>query len=485
MNRIFNDVNGFNWISDHCPVFYKVWQEKEEKVEPSAIASLWNSLLSRPQSDTKIVSSTPFIVMSFNTLGKMFSKANCPTPNGDYSNNPWDETESNKEFCCRVSKVNDYIIDKIKSGHSGEEIDFICLQEFVHFVTPWIYKDKELKNSLDAINKKLTEKIEKLGWGCVSSEKGIQPLVTFYNKKRFTFMEKSGQFETHSKCRALESIFTDSTSNNSVCVTNMHLDFQTDYRYQQINYLKNNNDKNLLTVLCGDTNHPPNKEQCVIVNDWNKCTNIDANDEGQIIDQDESGFKKCYDGLGGSPAKGYSVVIEELAGLVFEQVEDDEFQIKEFTPNPDYSLHESEVDLPWIRRKHLDLLDVHHPSKQDSVLFAEFLINQIKDENKNDFSVKFKQDFVSVVTDYINDPAPGQMYFLICNTDYLSNLYTIDHNGKSYSGFSTKGHFTNYLSGQGISYQGVPSKDQEIYAVSIYDLVDLFNKAKINYKSIL
>ena len=83
-----------------------------------------------------------------------------------------------------------------------------------------------------------------------------KPLVTLINKNRLDYKNKRGLFldKTGSKNNALEVNFEDKLHKKPFSALNVHLDYAKDYTKEIKAYQKNQINKDVFTVIAGDTN---------------------------------------------------------------------------------------------------------------------------------------------------------------------------------------------------------------------------------------
>jgi hypothetical protein len=158
--------------------------------------------------------------------------------------------------------------------------------------------------------------------------------------------------------RAYETTFTHIATNRPVVLTNLHLDFTEDYTKSVDLYLNEKTQKNLPTVMGGDTNHPQNTGVHNLVTDWHNPSNIDADpskSDGSLTDEDsraaqkKQNSKKSYDGFFATPADpDCCVSIIEETNATFD-LSADRKSARVRVYDPIFTDHLSEKGKPWKR----------------------------------------------------------------------------------------------------------------------------------------
>ncbi len=179
------------------------------------------------------------------------------------SNNPFNLEELDKSYEARKKNQLKFLWTHIKKG----DLDFMCLQEVdVFFAQP---RARFVEIFLGALAKK--------GWKIVEGryeDNLMRQLLTLYDAKKLQFVSKRGVFaaQKSGKFTALEATFT--YLNHPVCITNMHLDYQTDYKDMILNYQMQLIDEGKVTIITGDANHKDGNEPYGLITDENMPTCI-------------------------------------------------------------------------------------------------------------------------------------------------------------------------------------------------------------------
>ncbi len=304
--------------------------------------------------------------MTWNLLNQAHAKS-AVYPN---SNNPFDIDEFDQYYELRKRNQLRFLWHKIKSG----TLDFILLQEVDVFTG----------DPLSSYAKIFLEKIRKSGWYAVHSEKSDDvkmPLLILYNTKTLSFESKRSVFlaEAINKKTAIEATFNYRNTGVKVCITNMHLDFNTDHRQSILEYQQQQISAGLLTIIGGDANLKPDKEHYSLVGDINRPTNISKPLDDQQPTDEGGKVLQRLDGFMASPAAATSQVeIIEGFGAYFKwvpanilvrsikdrigRIQDKplgKYVCRTYEPEKErlaHTVHISSPGLPWIKEKFKHLL---------------------------------------------------------------------------------------------------------------------------------
>ena len=234
---------------------------------------------------------------------------------------------------------------------------------------------------LDVV-KAFLEKIRHHGWFTVHSDKSDDvriPLLMLYDTKKLRFMSKSSLFPSNvsNKKNALEATFTYLPAEIDVCITNMHLDYDTDHRQTIIGYQQQQILAGKFTILAGDATHAPEREHYSLVGDLNMPTNISTPKDYELPTDEGGKVLQRLDGFMASPANTDSrVEITEGPGAYFKWVPANaliktitlkqnnehlggKYACRTFDPMRDHAGHMAHISLPglpWIRDKFKHLL---------------------------------------------------------------------------------------------------------------------------------
>lgn len=267
-----------------------------------------------------------------------------------FSNNPFDLDETDKSYSIRKKKQLRYLWKKIVKRH----IDFAFLQEVDVFT----------KAPIIPAAKSFLRVLKKHGWGVIQSTKEdnlMQPMITLYNKKILDFQRKTPVCPSKSgKFTALEGVFKHKKSGEMVCLTNMHLDFKTDHAEDILNYQHDKVEKEIFTIIGGDTNPHTNVVYYNLIGDENTSTSIH---------KDKKNMR--HDGFMASPASSNSrVTIIEKECAYFKwvptnsivkyfkkkrgkEVKEGKYKVIYVDPEKDNLTHTKHISLPgapWIRK---------------------------------------------------------------------------------------------------------------------------------------
>lgn len=239
----------------------------------------------------------------------LLNKATAKSPERTYSNNPFDVDEFEQYYQLRKRNQLRFLGHQIRTG----SIDYIVLQEVDIFT----------KDPLLPFVKEFLDYVRNTGWQIVHTEKSDEvrmPLVILYDSRKLSFVSKRAVFSVagSSKKTALEATFNYNGTNAQVCITNMHLDYNTDHRQEIIEYQKQQIAENKFTIIGGDANHSQSKEYYSLVGDLDIATNISIPSEGEVASDEGGKCLKRLDGFMVSPANAaVRVEITEGSGAYF------------------------------------------------------------------------------------------------------------------------------------------------------------------------
>lgn len=301
--------------------------------------------------------------MTWNLLNKTFAKG----ADHKYSNNPFDVDEFEQNYVLRKTNQIRFLWHQIKSGL----FDYIVLQEVDMFT----------RDPLPDYVKDFLEKIRHTGWFTVHSDKTDDirmPLLMLYDTKKLRFVSKRSilPMAESSKNNALEATFSYLGTNAEVCITNMHLDYDTDHRQQILDYQQKQIAIGKFTVIAGDVNHPLGRESYSLIGDTNMATNISAPKPGQDPSDEGGKILQRLDGFMVSPANSTArVEITEGPGAYFKwlpanlivkslkKVRTDapmgKYVCRTYDPVKERAGHAVHISLPgtpWIREQYKHLL---------------------------------------------------------------------------------------------------------------------------------
>lgn len=191
-------------------------------------------------------------------------------------NNPFGVQESGENYVLRKVKQFEFLIEQMQS----DIFDFIVLQEVDIFT----------QTPMPEFVKKFLGKARECGWLNTHSEAvdNIRmPLLTFYNTKNLEFVSKKAMFpvpETQKNC-GLEATFNYTNSDIPVCITNIHLEYNIDFRDMILKYQKQQISDGKFTIIAGDTNNDPKIGCPSLIGDLvNRPTNIGSQSKLQLLD---------------------------------------------------------------------------------------------------------------------------------------------------------------------------------------------------------
>lgn len=292
---------------------------------------------------------------TWNMMNKCFSKANCKNRVTPFTNNPFDIDETAAQYEARRRQQFKDIKQLIQQGN-----DFILLQE-----ADWIYNS--------SLSSHYRAELQKLGWELIRTPRPAngfshQASVTLYNTGKLQYTGRNrGLFASQSnRYRAIETEFVERSSQKLVAIVNCHLEFDVDYRDAISTYQKQQTQKNIATVMGGDTNHPQNLYQESFIGNWHYATNIDCTSPpggGAPVITDEDArvgggqhIKKRYDGFFVNPTSSTYAMITECDGKYFRQDPQRGWQAAPFHSGQLLGSHAKHMSLcghPWERFKYI------------------------------------------------------------------------------------------------------------------------------------
>lgn len=301
--------------------------------------------------------------MTWNLMNKGHSRADCKDKKKPYSNNPFDITETVGQYEARKEKQIDEILASVKRG----TIDFAYLQE-VDFFIVGKNNNTDLGLAQKRIKQRLMDGLGAAGWSFVQTDARhpnppVKAMVTLYNKKKITYVSSENVLpekndEDFSVRRTgFQSIFTvNGTGGKKVALTNLHLDFETDYTESMYVYQKGQVDKGIFTIAGGDTNHAQNDGMYGLIGDWTYPTNFDCDKDGLLTTKhNKGGFFKRYDGFLVSPAGSDTrVIATEGPGKYFQENPpgSGNFGVADLDPQRPHTQHSTDYGEPWRRQVH-------------------------------------------------------------------------------------------------------------------------------------
>lgn len=305
--------------------------------------------------------------MTWNLLNKCYAKST----EYKYSNNPFDIDELEQYYLLRKRDQLRFLWHQIKSG----AIDFIVLQEVDIFT----------REILPDFVKAFLDKIRYKGWFTVHTDKNDNtrsPLIILYNTNKISFKTKRAilPMAPSMKNTSLEATFTYLGIDVEVCITNMHLDYNTDHRQSILEYQQQQIANNKFTILAGDANYFPDKEHYSLIGDLDMPTNISIHHDTTLAIDDGGKYLQHIDGFMAGPANSASrVEITEGPGAYFkwqpanllirsiqanknnDGTKLGKYVCRTFDPkkaHASHMIHISLSGLPWIREKFKHLLVV-------------------------------------------------------------------------------------------------------------------------------
>lgn len=246
-------------------------------------------------------------IMTWNLLNRMHDEAHCNSNSEiKFSNNPYNFEESNGAWARRKGIQFYIIINHIKKNC----LHFICLQEvdFIFLKYASDQRDIDLYNTFIFC-------LKTMGWELISTRKSDQckPMVILYNANRYyLFRQPQGLFLDSRKIKntVFQCLFQDKLSGQLVNILNAHLDHtQTEKEVSQniLDYLYEQTQQNIMTILAGDTNHPLNIGS---MGDYPRlATNFDRGRTGQLSNIDfRFNLPRTYDVFFAAPATKTSLL---------------------------------------------------------------------------------------------------------------------------------------------------------------------------------
>lgn len=303
--------------------------------------------------------------ITWNLLNKCYAKST----EHKYSNNPFDIDELEQYYVLRKRDQLRFLWHQIKSG----SVDFIALQEVDIFT----------REILPDFVKAFLDKIKYKGWFTVHTDKNDnihKPLIILYNTAKISFKIKRAVLPMASSMKntSLEAAFGYVGTDYEICITNMHLDYNTDHRQDILEYQQQQIANGKFTILAGDANYSSDKEHYSLIGDLDMPTNIAAPHDSTSFVDDGGKFLRHVDGFMAGPANSMSrVEITEGAGAYFkwqpanllvrsiQPVKNNngaklgKYVCRIFDPKKarvSHMLHISLTGLPWIREKFKHLI---------------------------------------------------------------------------------------------------------------------------------
>jgi hypothetical protein len=180
--------------------------------------------------------------MTWNMLDRCHSKNN----KYKFSNNPFDLDEVDIGYERRKKVQIDFLTKQIKS----KTLDFIVLQEVDVFT-----KKEHAPFASDFL-----QGLQDRGWGSVYSkplDDLHMPLLILYDNSKLEYIGQKGIFprDSDGKNCGLEATFKDRVTGETVCIVNMHLDYNTDHSAAIFEYQQQQIAAGIFTVIGGDANH--------------------------------------------------------------------------------------------------------------------------------------------------------------------------------------------------------------------------------------
>lgn len=303
---------------------------------------------------------------------------------GPYSNNPFNIQEDPIDYVQRKEKQLAEILSVIHDrANKNQPLDFLLLQE-VNIFTNGELTGFPARNAnppkfpnptaavppipgLKGVVDNFKQQLNRLGYELELTnpqESGCKPMVTIYNKNT---LQRSGPqkgfLDERGKNTCFELPFVHRQTQKPVAITNLHLPYGPPDRSDELlKYQCEQIQKGVLTVMGGDTNHPPNFELEGQIENFNYATNIEAdpaNPGALSVDDYRPGqsrpFKKHYDGFFCSPSdKGQTITATETDSICFEQ-KNGKVSTRTYSPAieyPQYAKHTAPLPgLPWIRHR--------------------------------------------------------------------------------------------------------------------------------------
>ncbi|MFO1257703.1 MAG: hypothetical protein U1E78_04725 [Gammaproteobacteria bacterium] len=251
-------------------------------------------------------------IMTWNMLNRMHDEAHCNSNSEiKFSNNPYNFEESNKAWANRKRNQFYIIIEHIKRNR----LHFICLQE-VDFI---FLKYAPDQSDVDLYHKFLFQ-LQAMGWEIVLTRKSdhCKPLAILFDANRYyLFREPQSLFLDSRKIKntVFQCLFKDKLCDQPINILNAHLDHtQAEKEISQkiLDYLYEQTQQNIMTILAGDTNHPLNIGS---IGDYPRlATNFDRDSTGQLNNIDfRFNLPRSYDVFFAAPATKTSLLRATLS----------------------------------------------------------------------------------------------------------------------------------------------------------------------------
>jgi hypothetical protein len=273
---------------------------------------------------------------AMNLLNKCVSKEENPK---GYKNNPWNYTETAKEYLARKELQFAKLIEIISSGQK----DFMFLQEIDCLLSAELLTDVEDKIAFEILKKNFLDYLAKLGWAMTTNKTIAQgkPFITLYNANT---LKPTGNVRMVLDGGGFECEFMHFLTREKVTLVNMHLRYdRNDYPELIAAYQEEQVKANRLTIMGGDCNHTP-REIVRLINHSKTSTNLGGDDLGAITEE------KCIDGFLISTDKQSAALIEELPSERFQRDPELGFMLRPFVPSEEYgksSLHQCPPGQGW------------------------------------------------------------------------------------------------------------------------------------------
>ncbi len=281
--------------------------------------------------------------------------------NGTHMNNPWDFDEDHETYIKRKTRQLDKIITLIHKGPEHDQNDFFLLQE-VDIFFPAHEKLKitlEQQAARDFLKTQFEKKLHEQGWDIIfqSGTATQLPLVILYNTKNLNISNASyGVFPTHKRqCRGLAQEFIHQTSERTVTLVNLHLDYAADYSKTIPEFQLQQTQQGKFTIMGGDTNHAPNQRIVGLINNWNNITNLSGGKHGiSHHHRNSQQIAKCYDGFFANPDSQTAVHVTEQAAEVFKIDAQSNYIVVNLPAS--FHVHRSAPGEPWRRDGYKDYM---------------------------------------------------------------------------------------------------------------------------------
>ena len=312
-------------------------------------------------------------------MNKCHDKAGCKVkPPNQYANNPWDVTENFEQVNYRRAMQYDFLLEQLKKNkEKGSPLSAIFLQEINELVfnikdypDPMTNKVKTLLLVEELTEKdieillafKFLESLKELGYTAYATtpEMNCKPMVTIVNTEQLKVSkdEPYGALPVTANGNEKNTAFVIKVYNRTkddeepINLVNLHLDYGTDYVESILDFQTQMVNQNIMGIMAGDTNHPPNSGLIGGIGDWYHTSNIDTDESsGELTDRDlRSSRLKNYDLLFANPSVvNSSVTTQELDGWYF-TVKDGTATINPIDENTNRK-YVSQPGLPWMKEE--------------------------------------------------------------------------------------------------------------------------------------